>query len=111
MNDHLEADPPFGWLFRAPQSCRTRVPDAHSPARWTRFGVGLFRPVLLSMVALCGPASAAAQSAENVLVVINDASPVSRKIGEYYVKQRSIPSSNVVHIRTDTDDTIERVSG
>ncbi len=107
MNDHLEADP-FGCLPRKPQSCRTGVPGAHSPARWTRFGIGLFRVVLLSTVALCGPASAAAQSAENVLVVINDASPASQKIGEYYLKQRAIPSSNVVHIRTDIDETIER---
>jgi uncharacterized protein (TIGR03790 family) len=109
MNDHLEADLPFGYLLREPESCRARVSDAHSPARWTCFGAGLFRLVLLSTVALCGPASAAAQSAENVLVVINDASPASRKIGEYYIKQRTVPSSNVVHIRTDTDDTIERV--
>jgi uncharacterized protein (TIGR03790 family) len=50
--------------------------------------------------------TAQAQSAENVAVVINDASPESTQIGEYYVRQRAIPESNVIHITTSTDDTI-----
>ncbi|MEP7353075.1 MAG: TIGR03790 family protein [Acidobacteriota bacterium] len=44
----------------------------------------------------------------NVLVVVNDASPVSRSIGEYYARRRSIPSDHVCHIRTEAVENIER---
>ena len=37
-----------------------------------------------------------AQTAENVAVVINEASAESRQIGEYYVKARDIPAANVI---------------
>jgi len=53
-------------------------------------------------------APVAAQSAENVAVVINDASPASQKIGEYYVAKRGIPASNVIHINTTQDEGIDR---
>ena len=51
---------------------------------------------------------AAAQSAENVAVVINTASPASQRIGEYYVKRRGIPPANVIRIQTATDETVNR---
>ena len=51
--------------------------------------------------------SAAAQSAENVAVVINDASPDSKQVGEYYVKARNIPADNVIRIQAATDDAIQ----
>ena len=49
-----------------------------------------------------------AQTAENVGVVINDNSPASREIGEYYVRKRGVPASNVFRIRTSVDETINR---
>ena len=48
------------------------------------------------------------QSAENVAVVINDNSPDSQKIGQAYAAARIIPDSNVLHIRTSTEETVER---
>jgi uncharacterized protein (TIGR03790 family) len=51
-----------------------------------------------------------AQSAENVAVVINEASPASVRVGEYYIKKRAIPDSNVIRIRTLTAETIERAA-
>jgi uncharacterized protein (TIGR03790 family) len=60
---------------------------------------------VLSICAIASPARA--QTAENVGVVINDASPASKEIGEYYVKARSIPAENVIHIQTSTEDTIQ----
>ena len=50
------------------------------------------------------------QSAENVAVVINEASPASVRVGEYYIKKRAIPVSNVIRIRTLTAETIERAA-
>jgi uncharacterized protein (TIGR03790 family) len=67
------------------------------------------RLLFVSLALVCtvaGPARA--QSAENVAVVINDNSPVSQKIGEYYAKKRGIPGSNILHIRTEVDEVVER---
>jgi uncharacterized protein (TIGR03790 family) len=68
----------------------------------------LRQAVLLLVVAWCAPATdARAQTPENVAVVINDASPQSKEIGEYYVKARGIPAENVIRIQTSTDDAIQ----
>lgn len=47
---------------------------------------------------------------ENVLVVTNDASAISREVSQYYQKARSIPASNICHIRTEPIETIERAA-
>jgi len=59
--------------------------------------------VLLCVIA----APAAAQTAENVAVVINEASAESRQIGDYYVKAREIPAANVIRLKTTTDESIQ----
>jgi uncharacterized protein (TIGR03790 family) len=48
------------------------------------------------------------QSAENVAVVINDNSPDSQRIGEHYARTRKLSLSNVLRIRTSSEDAIER---
>jgi uncharacterized protein (TIGR03790 family) len=66
------------------------------------------RAVVPCTVALMLAASGAhAQTAENVAVVINEASAESRQIGEYYVKARGIPADNVFRIKTTTDESIQ----
>jgi uncharacterized protein (TIGR03790 family) len=61
------------------------------------------------VVALVGaPNRAAGQSADNVLVVINNASPDSVRIGEYYAQKRSVAKDHVVYLRTATSETIAR---
>ena len=70
--------------------------------RWTQV-------CLLAAAVLCVIAPPArAQSPENVAVVINDNSPASVKIGDYYVRKRAIPKANIFHIRTSTDENIAR---
>ncbi len=49
-----------------------------------------------------------AQDSHNVLVVINNASSLSRNIGDYYARRRSIPQANLCHIRTSEDERISR---
>ena len=64
--------------------------------------------VLVAGALLTAPVvPARAQSAENVAVVINDASPESKQIGEYYIKARGIPATNVIRLQTTTDETIQ----
>lgn len=50
----------------------------------------------------------AAQSVANVLLVVNDASKLSRDIGQYYSARRGVPPRNVCHIRTTETETIAR---
>jgi uncharacterized protein (TIGR03790 family) len=49
-----------------------------------------------------------AQKPEDVLVVVNSASPLSLKIGEYYTKRRAIPLGNVCRLRVATAEEIPR---
>jgi uncharacterized protein (TIGR03790 family) len=49
---------------------------------------------------------ALAQSPVNVLVVVNDASLVSRRIAEYYVHKRSVPLVNICHLKVTSDEQI-----
>jgi uncharacterized protein (TIGR03790 family) len=62
----------------------------------------------LTAAAVLIPLPAQAQSAENVAVVVNDNSPDSQRIADYYVRRRGIPSPNVIHVRTSLEETIDR---
>jgi uncharacterized protein (TIGR03790 family) len=59
-------------------------------------------------VAVLAGAPVHAQTPENVAVVINDKSPVSQRVGEYYVKRRGIPAANVIRITAPEDETVNR---
>jgi uncharacterized protein (TIGR03790 family) len=64
--------------------------------------------IFCSLAACLLAAPGFAQTPQSVLVVVNDASPVSRSIGEYYALRRAIPSRNICHIHTTTDEAIPR---
>ena len=51
---------------------------------------------------------ARAQDAHTVLLVVNDNSSLSKNIGDYYARRRSIPQTNICHIRTTEDEEISR---
>ena len=53
-------------------------------------------------------AATAAGKPEDVLVVVNQNSTLSRNIGEYYSRRRAIPSKNVCAIRTLDQEAISR---
>jgi uncharacterized protein (TIGR03790 family) len=48
------------------------------------------------------------QTAENVLLVLNESSPISMDIGIYYAQKRGIPRANILHIKSVVDDSISR---
>lgn len=86
------------------QPCPRPARRAHPRTR--SLGVRL---LLLVCTALAAAAPAAqAQSAENVAVVINEASPASQQIGEYYASRRGLPPRNILHIRTTVEERITR---
>src|ERR1022692_1739188 len=64
------------------------------------------RIAALLYVVLTG--SASAQTPDRVLLVINDNSPLSRAIGDYYSSARHIPPKNICHLKTSPDESIER---
>ena len=59
--------------------------------------------ILFSMVSL-----ASAQTAANVLVVINESSEDSIKIGEHYAKARAIPPAQVLRLKFPVGEVINR---
>jgi uncharacterized protein (TIGR03790 family) len=73
--------------------------------------MSLRRAVLLFLLALCCiavPASGAAQTAANILVVVNDASEDSVRVAEHYVRARQVPETNVVHLTTASTENVQR---
>lgn len=66
----------------------------------------------VAVAALAGllalPRASAAQTADNVLVVVNSNSPDSIEIGEYYAKARGIPGNQVARISSAAGDVVTR---
>lgn len=50
------------------------------------------------------PASVAAAAQPEIAIVVNDASAISRAIGEYYRTRRSVPANRVVHLSIPVRD-------
>jgi uncharacterized protein (TIGR03790 family) len=71
-----------------------------------RLAAGAIATVLCVVFA----ADAQAQSAENVAVVVNEASSASQRIADHYIRARAIADANVIRIRTETTETIERAA-
>jgi uncharacterized protein (TIGR03790 family) len=63
------------------------------------------RRIVLLLLAV---SASLAQGPENVLIVVNRASPVSRRIGDYYRERRGIPETNVCAINAPVDETVPR---
>ncbi|MBI3210600.1 MAG: TIGR03790 family protein [Candidatus Solibacter usitatus] len=63
---------------------------------------------LLAVLALHALSIAKAQGPENVLIVANAASPVSKSITEYYALKRRIPAAQVCYVNTPPREYIAR---
>lgn len=90
--------------------------------RRIRGGIGCALAILIwpLIAGICGfwppPVEAAAThrllttqpgfTARDIAVIINDRSPMSRRIGEYYQKARNIPTENIVRIRFEFNATV-----
>ena len=49
-----------------------------------------------------------AQSAENILLVLNESSQISMEVGQYYAEKRGVARDNILRLKTPTDDSIDR---
>jgi uncharacterized protein (TIGR03790 family) len=64
---------------------------------------------VLKLALIFGVAAAAfGQDAQNVLVILNQASPLSESIAEYYAAARHIPPANICRLNAKTDEEISR---
>ena len=62
--------------------------------------------ILIGFLLFCTPLLS--QTAENVLLVLNEASPISMNIGRYYAQKRGIPHQNILRIKTAANESISR---
>ena len=70
---------------------------------------GIRKAVFLGGLLTAGLAARAEVSpGARVLLVINDNSPVSRTIGEYYARKRDVPTTNQCHVRAAVTELIQR---
>ena len=60
------------------------------------------------MLALALAGNAISQTPDNVLVVVNQSSAISRTIGDYYVLRRRVPLANVCRLRVSEAEDISR---
>ena len=68
------------------------------------------RVLAAALPALLVAMAAQAQTAANVLLVVNDSSADSVKIGAHYAKARAIPDDQVLHIKIQPVDTVPRIA-
>ena len=56
----------------------------------------------------CTAAEIPVQSPDTILLVVNDNSPLSHEIGEYYAQRRGLPPQNICHIKASISEEISR---
>ncbi len=66
----------------------------------------MLRPIIVLLC--CLAPLLRAQSPDSVLVVVNQSSAQSRKIGEYYAERRHIPATNIFRLQATTEEEISR---
>jgi uncharacterized protein (TIGR03790 family) len=67
-------------------------------------------PALALFLAFASVPGAFAQSAANVLVVVNEASADSVAIGDHYARARGVPAEQILRLTLDAADDIDRTS-
>jgi uncharacterized protein (TIGR03790 family) len=65
-------------------------------------------PRALALSIFISSLALAQSDGHSVLLVVNDNSSLSRNIADYYARRRSIPQTNICHIRASEDETIAR---
>ncbi|MCB9385466.1 MAG: TIGR03790 family protein [Bryobacterales bacterium] len=63
---------------------------------------------LAAALLVCAGSLLRADTGENVLLIVNTESRISREIGEYYQRRREIPKQNLCEIRAPAQETVSR---
>jgi uncharacterized protein (TIGR03790 family) len=64
------------------------------------------RKIISFLIILVSVSTLSLADSNNVLIIVNDASPDSIEVGKYYQKKRNIPESNICHINTNSKSSI-----
>jgi uncharacterized protein (TIGR03790 family) len=64
--------------------------------------------LVVSLIAFVGPSAVYAQSASNLLLVVNSSSPTSEAVAKRYIAKRGVPQDNVCSIQVAATETITR---
>jgi len=72
--------------------------------------VAMRRFLFLSAVALVTASPVFAQSGANVLLIVNEAYADSARIADHYARARSVPPEQVLRLKVDAADEIERAA-
>jgi uncharacterized protein (TIGR03790 family) len=78
------------------------------PTGWSAAAVRAFGTLLITTSSV-GNKCAEAQSAANILLVVNSTSAASGSISRYYAERRGVPQDNVCSITTPATESISRV--
>ncbi len=68
----------------------------------------LYRRGLIPFLCVLTVQAALAQTAENLLLVVNEASPVSLEIGQYYAGKRGVAKDDILRVKTSVKESIPR---
>jgi len=71
--------------------------------RWIPF-------LALASAAIGSPAARADIDSSTLAVLVNDADPISREVGDYYAAARRIPERHLIHVRVANDVAMSRAS-
>src|SRR3989441_7938118 len=86
---------------------RRCYPRDDQPARQPSRMKSLTLSLILTAI-LVAPVAAWALTPDQVLIVANELSPISKQIAEYYQRARHIPVNRLVRVRTDPREEIDR---
>ena len=79
---------------------------ACAAASGPQFAVLAFAAALIGSLLL--PSTASAQGPQNILLVVNESSPDSVRIGDYYANARSVPAEQIVRLKAPLFEAISR---
>ena len=83
---------------------QTALPSVAEALQWSL----ILRLVALALALALAAGTLCAQTADQVLIVVNKQSKDSREIGEYYLKKRGVPLANLCTIDTPPSEKISR---
>ena len=69
----------------------------------------IIRIVIACALAIVPVSAALSQTADNVLLVVNDKSEDSKAIARYYTGKRNLPAPNLCHVSAPESETISRI--
>ena len=107
MRRNAKKPDPIPLIFPGAGGCLVTSPEFCTP---TSAVMGRVTRIVISIAAaiLSWSSGAAAQTSQNILLVINSASKTSEEIGSYYATKRAIPAAQILRLDLPVSEQIDR---